>query len=61
MAPRRSSNGRRIRESWIMPDTMTFGLFSMNMEACSYPAGAARIARLAEAAGFDSLWAGESR
>ncbi len=42
-----------------MPDTMTFGLFSMNMEACSYPAGAARIARLAEAAGFDSLWAGE--
>ncbi|MBA2277131.1 MAG: LLM class flavin-dependent oxidoreductase, partial [Chloroflexia bacterium] len=38
---------------------MKFGLFSMNMDACSYPESAARIARLAEAAGFDSLWAGE--
>jgi probable F420-dependent oxidoreductase len=38
---------------------LKFGLFSMNMDACSYPDGAARIARLAEAAGFDSLWAGE--
>lgn len=42
-----------------MPDALTFGLFSMNMETCSYPDAAARIARLAEAAGFDSLWAGE--
>lgn len=38
---------------------MKFGLFSMNQGPCSYPAGAARIARLAEDAGFDSLWAGE--
>jgi probable F420-dependent oxidoreductase len=36
-----------------------FGLFSINAYACSRPATAARIARLAEAAGFDSLWAGE--
>ncbi len=42
-----------------MPDALKFGLFSMNMDACSYPGDAARIARLAEAAGFDSLWAGE--
>jgi len=42
-----------------MPDALTFGLFSMNMDACSYPESAARIARLAETAGFDSLWAGE--
>lgn len=42
-----------------MPDALTFGLFSMNMETCSYPDTAARIARLAEAARFDSLWAGE--
>ncbi len=42
-----------------MPEALKFGLFSMNMDACSYPESAARIARLAEAAGFDSLWAGE--
>lgn len=42
-----------------MPDGLKFGLFSMNMDACSQPSSAARIARLAEAAGFDSLWAGE--
>lgn len=42
-----------------MPDALKIGLFAMNMDACSHPAGAARIARLAEAAGFDSLWAGE--
>ncbi len=42
-----------------MPDLLKFGLFSMNMEACSYPEVAARIARHAEATGFDSLWAGE--
>ena len=35
------------------------GLFSMNMEACSHPDTAARVARAAEAAGFDSLWCGE--
>jgi probable F420-dependent oxidoreductase len=42
-----------------MPDTLAFGLFSLNTGACSYPATAARIAQAAEAAGFDSLWAGE--
>ena len=42
-----------------MPDTLTFGLFPMNMGACSYPATAARVAQVAEDAGFDSLWAGE--
>lgn len=39
--------------------TLKFGLFSMNSGPCSYPEGAVRIARLAEEAGFDSLWAGE--
>jgi len=43
----------------IMPDGLRFGLFSMNMDACSYPEGAGRIARLAEEVRFDSLWAGE--
>jgi len=38
---------------------MRLGLFSINSHACSRPATAARIARLAESAGFDSLWAGE--
>ncbi len=42
-----------------MPDTLKFGLFSINFGACSYPATAIRIARAAEAAGFDSLWTGE--
>lgn len=42
-----------------MPQTLTFGLFSLNSGACSYPAAAARVAQAAEAAGFDSLWAGE--
>lgn len=38
---------------------MKFGLFSMNSHVCSYPEAAAGIAQLAEAAGFESLWAGE--
>lgn len=38
---------------------MKFGLFSMNSHACSYPETAIQIAHLAEAAGFESLWAGE--
>lgn len=38
---------------------MRFGLFSMNSHACSRPATAARVARLAESVGFESLWAGE--
>jgi probable F420-dependent oxidoreductase len=36
-----------------------FGLFSVNSYACSRPGTAARVARTAEAAGFDTLWAGE--
>src|SRR5438067_436408 len=42
-----------------MPESLTFGLFSLNTGVCSYPATAVRIAQAAEAAGFDSLWAGE--
>jgi probable F420-dependent oxidoreductase len=38
---------------------MKFGLFSINTGVCSYPDGAVRIAQAAEAAGFESLWAGE--
>jgi probable F420-dependent oxidoreductase len=35
------------------------GLFGINMHACSRPDAVARVARAAEAAGFESLWAGE--
>src|SRR5215468_11188105 len=35
---------------------MKFGLHSVNLHGCSYPDGAARLARAAEAAGFESLW-----
>jgi probable F420-dependent oxidoreductase len=38
---------------------LKFGLFSINAYACCEPAVAARVARAAEAAGFDSLWGGE--
>src|SRR5215472_4748602 len=38
---------------------MKFGLFAVNMYACSYPETAIQIAQLAEEAGFESLWAGE--
>jgi probable F420-dependent oxidoreductase len=38
---------------------MKYGLFSINAYACSQPATSARIARLAESAGFESLWGGE--
>jgi len=38
---------------------LQFGLFSMNQDACSYPDTAARVARAAETAGFESLWCGE--
>src|SRR5436309_4534975 len=38
---------------------MKIGLFACNMGPCADPAVAARVARAAEAAGFDSLWAGE--
>ena len=38
---------------------MRFGLFGVNAGACRDPETAGRIARTAEDAGFDSLWAGE--
>jgi probable F420-dependent oxidoreductase len=38
---------------------MKFGLFAVNMYACSYPETSVQVAQLAEAAGFESLWAGE--
>jgi probable F420-dependent oxidoreductase len=42
-----------------MSDGLRFGLFSVNSFASSRPSTATRVARLAESAGFDSLWAGE--
>jgi probable F420-dependent oxidoreductase len=42
-----------------MPNTLKFGLFSLNIGVYSSPVTAARIARTAEAIGFDSLWVGE--
>jgi len=38
---------------------LALGLFSMTTGPCTHPEGAARVARAAEAAGFDSLWGGE--
>jgi probable F420-dependent oxidoreductase len=38
---------------------MDIGLFNVNSGACSLPAGAERIAPLAEEAGYESLWMGE--
>ena len=38
---------------------MKFGLYGINLGPCHVPAVAARVAQAAEAAGFDSLWAGE--
>jgi len=35
------------------------GLINLNAGPCSWPEGAARIARLAEELGYDSLWVGE--
>jgi probable F420-dependent oxidoreductase len=40
-------------------DDMRLGLFSINMGPCSRPEALATASRAAEAAGFDSLWAGE--
>jgi probable F420-dependent oxidoreductase len=36
-----------------------FGLFAMNYGTCAEPEAAIRVARHAEAAGFESLWTGE--
>src|SRR5437899_12262158 len=38
---------------------MKFGLFGINMGACSNPDTAARVAQAGEAAGFESVWTGE--
>jgi probable F420-dependent oxidoreductase len=38
---------------------MKFGLFGINMNVCSNPEIAARVAKAAEAAGFESVWTGE--
>jgi probable F420-dependent oxidoreductase len=38
---------------------MKFGLYDVNLGACARPQSAAAVARAAEDAGFDSLWAGE--
>ena len=38
---------------------MKLGLFGINMGACVDPATAVRVARAAEACGFDSVWTGE--
>jgi probable F420-dependent oxidoreductase len=38
---------------------MKFGLFGINMNVCSNPEIAARVAQAAEAAGFESVWTGE--
>jgi probable F420-dependent oxidoreductase len=38
---------------------MKFGVFGINTGACARPETAARVARAAEAAGFDSVWTGE--
>jgi probable F420-dependent oxidoreductase len=38
---------------------MKFGIFGMNMHPCVAPDAIARVARAAEASGFDSIWGGE--
>jgi probable F420-dependent oxidoreductase len=38
---------------------MRFGLFSINSHACTTAEAISRVARAAEMAGFESLWAGE--
>ena len=38
---------------------MKLGLFGINMGPCSTPDASAQVAQAAEAAGFESVWAGE--
>ena len=38
---------------------MKFGLFGINFGPCANPQTAAKLARAAEAGGFESLWTGE--
>src|SRR5437763_9584730 len=55
VAAARGPSGARCEDRG-MP---TRGLFAVNMGPASHPEGAVRLARAAEAAGFDSLWVGE--
>jgi probable F420-dependent oxidoreductase len=56
---RRSPIDDAAVEEAMVSGGMRFGLFSVNTGVCRDPETAARIARVAEDAGFDSLWAGE--
>ena len=38
---------------------MKFGFVGINVDPCSVPGAVVRVAQAAEAAGFESLWAGE--
>ena len=38
---------------------MKLALFGINMGPCSTPEASVRVAQAAEAAGFESVWAGE--
>lgn len=38
---------------------LTLGLYGLNLHTCADPRASARIARLAEDLGYDSLWAGD--
>ena len=38
---------------------MKFGIFGINTGPCAAPETAAKVARAAEAAGFESVWTGE--
>lgn len=42
-----------------MASPISIGLFNINNMVCSHPENIERVARAAEAAGFDSLWTGE--
>jgi probable F420-dependent oxidoreductase len=42
-----------------MPDHLKFGVTSINVGATSYPEALVNLARAAESAGLESLWAGE--
>lgn len=38
---------------------MKYGYFNVNFDSCSYPETAVKVAKAAEAAGFESIWVGE--
>src|SRR6266852_4923973 len=55
--PQPEANGHAF--SHAMWTLMKFGLFAINFGPCIFPETAAKVARTAEAAGFESLWTGE--